>query len=124
MIKNFESIKIGSSNATKLADFYKKKVGLKQTWDAVMGEDMNVYGFGLKGIDLVLLDQPKLKGKSKEGGRISFNLEVDNIEKEFKRLKKAGVKVIEPIYHIQEYGYLATFADLDGNYFQLVKTKE
>lgn len=124
MIKNFESIKIGSLNAAKLAKFYQQKVGLKQTWDAVMGEDMNVFGFGLKGIDLVLLDQPKLKGKSKEPGRISFNLEVDNIEKEFKRLKKAGVKVIEPIYHIEDYGYMATFADPEGNQFQLVKTRE
>ncbi len=122
MIKNFESIKIGSANATKLADFYKKKVGLKQSWDAVMGEDMNVYGFGVGKIDLVILDDPKIKGKSKEGRRIMLNLEVDNIEKEFKKLKKARVKVVQKIYHIEEYGYVATFADLDGNYFQLVKT--
>lgn len=124
MIKNFESIKVGSANATKLAKFYQKKVGLKQSWDAVMGEDMNVYGFGIGKIDLVILDDPKIKGKSKEGGRIMFNLEVDNIKKEFAKLKKAGVKVVQDIYHIEEYGYVATFADLDGNHFQLVKTRK
>lgn len=124
MVKNFESIILGSANATKLADFYKKKVGLKQSWDAVMGEDSNVYGFTIGKFDLVVMDQAKVKGKSKDPSRLIFNLEVDNIEKEFAKLKKAGVKVVAKIYHIEEYGHVATFADLDGNYFQLVKTKE
>lgn len=124
MVKSFESIKIASGNATKLADFYKKKLGLKQTWDAVMGEDINVYGFTIKGIDLVILDNPKTKGKSKEGSRVVVSLEVDNIEKEFARLKRGGVKVITSIYHIEEYGYVAVFADPDGNHFQIAKTRE
>ena len=122
MVKNFESITIASQNATKLADFYKKKVGLKQSWDAVMGENANVYGFTIGKIDLVIMDHSKVKGKSKDPSRLVFNLEVGNIEKEFAKLKKAGVKVVAKIYHIQEYGYLATFEDLDGNHFQLVKT--
>ena len=123
MVKNFESVIIGSGNATKLAKFYKDKVGLKQTWDAVMGEDQNVYGFTLGRMDLVVMDHSKVKGKSKEGPRIIINFEVDNIDKDFAKLKKAGVKVIAKIYHIEDYGHVATFEDLDGNYFQLVKTK-
>ena len=107
----------------KLAKFYQEKVGLKQSWDAVMGEDTNVFGFTIGKMDLVIMDHPKVKGKSKDGARVVFNLEVDDIEKDFKKLKKAGAKVIAEIYHIQDYGYLATFADLDGNHFQLVKTK-
>jgi predicted enzyme related to lactoylglutathione lyase len=122
MVKNFESVIIGSPNATKLAKFYKDKVGLKQSWDAVMGKDQNVYGFTLGRMDLVVMDHSKVKGKSKEGPRIIINLEVDNIEKDFAKLKRAGVKVIAPIYHIEDYGHVATFEDLDGNYFQLVKT--
>lgn len=124
MVKNFESVIIGSQNATKLANFYKKKVGLKQSWDAVMGKNANVYGFSIGKIDLVIMDQSKVKGKSKDPSRLMFNLEAGNIEKEFAKLKKAGVKVVAKIHHVQEYGYLATFEDLDGNYFQLVKTKE
>ena len=124
MVKNFESIILSSQNATKLADFYKKKVGLKQTWDAVMGKNANVYGFTIGKMDLVIMDHSEVKGKSKDPSRLMFNLEVDNIEKEFAKLKKAGVKVIAKSYHIEEYGYVATFADLDGNYFQIVKTKE
>lgn len=123
MVKNFESVIIGSQNATKLANFYKKKVGLKQTWDAVMGEDQNVYGFTIGKMDLVVMDHSDVKGKNKQGARVMFNLEVDNIDKDFAKLKKAGVKVIAPIYHIEDYGHVATFEDLEGNYFQLVKTK-
>ncbi|MBI2032385.1 MAG: VOC family protein [Candidatus Levybacteria bacterium] len=124
MVKNLESLLIGSQNATKLAKFYKEKVGLKQSWDAVMGENSNVYGFTIGKMDLVIMDHSDVKGKSKDPARLMFNLEVDNIEKEFAKLKKAGVKVVAKTYHIEEYGYVATFADLDGNYFQLVKTKE
>ena len=123
MVKNFESVIIGTQNATKLADFYKKKVGLKQSWDAVMGKNSNVYGFTIGKIDLVIMDHSDVKGKNKDSARVMFNLEVDSIEKDFAKLKKAGVEVIAKIYHIQEYGYVATLADLDGNYFQLVKTK-
>lgn len=123
MVKNFESIIIGSGNATKLAKFYKDKVGLKQSWDAVMGEDQNVYGFTIGKMDLVVMDHSKIKGKSKHGARVMFNLEVDNLDKDFAKLKKSGVKVIAKIYHIEDWGHVATFEDLDGNHFQLVKTK-
>jgi len=39
------------------------------------------------------------------------------------RLEKVGVKKIQDIYHVEGYGYIATFEDIDGNYFQLVQTK-
>jgi len=124
MIKGFESIIISSQNATKLAEFYREAVGLKQTWDAVMGEEQKVYGFSLNGVDLVIMDHSDVKGKSQDPARAMFNLEVDDIEKEFAKLKEAGVKIVAPIYHIEDYGHVATFEDLDGNYFQLVRTKE
>ena len=53
-----------------------------------------------------------------------INLEVDDIEKEVERLKKAKVKLIQDIYHIEDYGKIATFEDIDGNYFQLVQVRE
>jgi predicted enzyme related to lactoylglutathione lyase len=52
-----------------------------------------------------------------------FNLEVDDIEKEVKRLKKAKVKVIADTYHVPDYGLIATFQDPDGNYFQFVQVR-
>lgn len=126
MIKGLEAILIGSQNATKLAKFYREVVGLKQTMSFELGEKgESGYSFEMKGsASIVVMDHSKVKGKSKDPSRIMFNLEVDDIEKEVSRLKKAKVKLVQDIYHIEDYGKIATFEDLDGNYFQLVKTRE
>lgn len=125
MIKGIEGVLIGSKSAKKLADFYKKIVGLKLTFEAVMGDDNEeAYLFEMKGCSLYINDHSKVKGKNVNPQRIIFNLEVDNIEKEVKRLDRAHVKKIKDIYHIEGYGKIATFEDVDGNYFQLVKTRE
>ncbi len=126
MILGIESILIGSQNAKKLGKFYKDVLGLKSTEEMEFGED-NSYGIGFdlgKGTGLFIMDHSKVKGKSKLPDRVMFNLEVDDIEKEIKRLKKEKVKVVADIYHVENYGYVATLADPDGNYFQLVKTRE
>ena len=126
MILGIESILIGSSDAKKLGKFYKDVLGLKSTEEMEFGED-NSYGIGFdlgKGAGLFIMDHSKVKGKSKLPDRIMFNLEVDNIEKEIKRLKKEKVKIVADIYHVENYGMIATLEDPDGNYFQLVKTRE
>lgn len=125
MILGIESILIGSENAKKLGKFYKDVLGLKSTEEMEFGEDNSyLIGFSLgKGAGLFIMDHSKVKGKSKLPDRVMFNLEVDNIEKEVKRLKKAKVKIVADIYHVENYGYIATLADPDGNYFQLVKTR-
>ena len=74
-------------------------------------------------VGLYILDHSKAKGQSKEPFRVMFNLEVDDIEKEVKRLKGAKVKLITGIYHVPDYGLIATFADPEGNYFQFVQTR-
>ena len=125
MIRGIESIMLFSENAKKLGNFYREVVGLKQTMEAEMGEgDENYFGFKIgKGPELGIMDHSKVKGKNKNPERIIFNLEVDNIKKEAKRLTTAKAKKVQDIYHIEGYGYIATFADVDGNYFQLVQVK-
>ena len=39
------------------------------------------------------------------------------------KLKKLKVKLVAYTYHIEGYGQVATFADIDGNIFQLVQVK-
>ena len=124
MIKSIEGILVGSDNAKKLADFYKNKVGLELTMEAEVGEkNEGLYIFEMKGCSLYIMDHSQVKGKNKMPGRFIFNLQVDNIEKEFTRLVKAGVKKVAEIYHVEDYGHVATFEDVEGNYFQIVKTK-
>ncbi|OGK25165.1 hypothetical protein A3A46_00615 [Candidatus Roizmanbacteria bacterium RIFCSPLOWO2_01_FULL_37_13] len=124
MIKGMESVLLFSQNAKKLADFYKEKVGLKVTNEFMMGEKDEVYEFKMKqGTPLYVIDHSKIKGKNKTPERMMINLEVDDIEKEVKRLTKARVKKTQDIYHVEGYGYIATFEDLDGNFFQLVQVR-
>ena len=124
MIIGLEAVILSSQNAKALADFYEKKVGLK------VGEEMEIgdkgekgYDFELSGGNLYILDHSDIKGKSKEPSRVMFNLEVEDIEKEAQRLKDEGVKVVADVYHVEEYGLIATFEDLDGNYFQFVQVR-
>lgn len=125
MIKRVEGITIFSQSASKLAKFYQQKVGLKITFEAVMGEnDEELYTFEMKqGSILYIVDHSKVKSKNKNPERMIINFEVGNIKEDVKRIEEADVKKIQDIYHVEEYGYIATFEDIDGNYFQLVQTK-
>lgn len=126
MIRGTESILIGSGNAKKLALFYQKKVGMKLTLEADMGEKgEKLFGFDVKGrAGIYIIDHSKVKGKNKNPERFIINIEVHNIEKEVKRLRNQKVRVIQDVYHVEEYGKVATFEDPEGNYFQFVQVKE
>src|SRR3989344_1600147 len=124
MIRGLESVLLFSQNPRKLARFYRDTVGLKITAEMEMGDQgEEMFEFGMKGCSLFIGPHSKVKGKRKEPERMMFNLEVSDIEKAVKDLKKKKVKVVQDLYHIEDYGFVATFADLDGNYFQLVKTR-
>lgn len=125
MIRGLESLGLFSENAKRLAAFYKDKVGLKVKLEAEFGEKgEELYEMDVgKGSTLYIMDHSKVKGKNKQPDRIIFNLEVDDIEKEVKRLVRAKVKKIQDIYHVEGYGYIATFEDVDGNYFQFAQVK-
>ena len=123
MIKGLDGILLGSANATKLADFYRDTVGLTQTMEFEMGEGNNGFGFDLGSTTLVILDHSDVKGKNTNPERFMLNLEVSDIEKEVARLDKLKVKKKQDIYHIEDYGLIATFIDPDGNFFQLVQVR-
>jgi predicted enzyme related to lactoylglutathione lyase len=123
MINGIESVTFYSEDAKRLADFYKEKVGLKVTLEAEMGEGQEVYEFSLGDSLFRVIDHPKIKGQTQEPERVQVYFEVDDIEKEEERLVGAGVKKIEDIHHIEGYGYVATFEDADGNYFQVVQVR-
>jgi len=121
MISKIESVTIYSADAKKLADFYKEKVGLEVTMEAEMGGGLDVFEFGLGESVLRVIDNPKVKESG--DGRVIFSLEVDDIEKEAEKLAGAEVKKTEDVHHIEEYGYVVTFEDADGNSFQLVQIR-
>ncbi len=125
MVKGLDSIMLNSGDAKKLAEFYEKKVGLEKGEAFDMGDDGgSYYSFNVKPVSFGIADHSEVKGKTKEGKRILLNFEVDDIDEDVKRLTDNDVKVVQEKYHIEGYGYIATFEDLDGNYFQLVQVRE
>lgn len=125
MIKNIESVTLFSQNAKKLADFYRTKVELKVTIEAEMGDKgEELYGFEFgKSSGFYIVDHSKVKGKNKNPERMIINFEVDDIKKEVKRLDGLKIKKTQDIYHVESYGWIATFEDIDGNFFQLVQIR-
>lgn len=125
MIRGLEALNLFTSSAKKLAAFYRDKVGLKVAFEGMMGENDEIYQMKLgKGPSLYIIDHSKVKGKNKNPDMIIFNIEVDDIKKEVARLKRAKVKQIQPTYHVEGYGWISTFADVDGNYFQFVQVRQ
>ncbi len=125
MIKGLDSIMLNSGDAKMLAEFYEKKVGLEKGEEFEMGDKGESYfSFNVKPVGFGIADHSQVKGKTKEGKRILLNFEVDDIDEEVKKLMNNDVKVVQGKYHIEGYGWIATFEDPDGNYFQLVQVKE
>jgi len=111
---NLNSIMIGSANTKALADFY-EKVFAKP---ADMSEE-GWHGWLVGSCFFAVGKHSEVKGKAKEPARMMFNIETKEIKKEFERIKKSGATVIKAPYEMGG-GWIATFADPDGNYFQLM----
>lgn len=122
MIKKLDTVLLSSQDSTKLAKFYREVVGLKQGMEFEM-EDGKM-GYGFEEAQLFINPHSEVKGKNQNPERFILNFEVDDIEKEVEKIKKAGAKQTQDIYHIEGYGLISTFEDIDGNFFQLVQTKE
>lgn len=124
LIRRIEGILLSSANARKLAKFY-QSIGVKigQEWE--MGDEAEPF-FEMKlpkGSGFYIGPHSKVKGKAKDPHRIILNFEVDNVKVMVKKLKSLKVKLVADVYHIENYGWVATFADIDGNLFQLAQTR-
>lgn len=111
------SILLFSQNPKKLTDFYAKVFEKKPDWD-----DGGYYGFMAGNLMLTIGPHDKVKGKSSQPERFMFNFDSDDVKGEFKRIKELGAQVIAKPYEPSEMSdiLIATFADPDGNYFQLM----
>jgi len=125
MIRSLEAVTLSTSRDSfkKIVEFYRDTLGLKLDSEAEMGEEDQFAGFKIGEANLYVMSHAETHGESHEPQRFMVNIEVDDIEKEEKRLKDSSVKQIEPVYHIEGYGHLSTFADPDGNYFQIVQVR-
>lgn len=111
---NLNSIMIGSADPKCLAEFYAKVLGKA----ADMAED-KWYGWQVGGAFLSIGEHSEVKGVAKEPQRMMFNFETKEVKEEFERIRSVGATVIKEPYEMQGM-WIATFADPEGNYFQLM----
>lgn len=98
-----------------LGEFYEKVFGKKPD----MHED-TWYGWSAGNTFFSVGEHSETKGKSKNPERIILNFETKEVKEEFERIKKiAGAEVVKEPYEMQG-AWIATLADPDGNYFQLM----
>jgi|SRR5215207_1218997 len=112
---NLSSILIGTAQPQVLADFYAKVFARP----ADMSEG-GYSGWQVGNCFLTIGEHSEVQGKAKEPARIILNLETKAVQAEFERLKKLGVTVIKEPYGMEEEGWIATLADPDGNFIQLM----
>jgi predicted enzyme related to lactoylglutathione lyase len=117
---NLNSVMIGTKQLKALAAFYEKVLGKPAE---MVDEQYGFYGWQAGASYFSLLDHSEMTGGTKDPGRIMFNFETTQVKEEFERIKAAGGKVIKEPYEM-EGGWIATLADPDGNYFQLVTPME
>jgi predicted enzyme related to lactoylglutathione lyase len=110
---NLNSIMIGTAQASVLAAFYEKVFG--RPADMVEGD---WYMWQVGSCALSIGTHSEVTGQAKEPQRIIMNLETKQVKEEFERLK-SSVTVIKEPYEMGG-GWIATFADPDGNYVQLM----
>jgi len=118
---NLKSVMIGSSNPKELAKFYEMLIGKP----AEYAED-DWFGWHLDGLSLNIGFHSEVESGAKDPKRLILNFETSDVKAEFERLKTGGAIVIAKPYEMEEGngGWIATMADIDGNYFQLMSPWE
>lgn len=113
---NFNSVMLSTENLDKLADFYGKVFDKKPDM-----EDEGYKGFMVGTAFFSIGFHDKIHGKSPNPDRILFNFEAKDVKGEFERVSKIdGAEVVKAPYEPGEGYWVATLADPDGNYFQIV----
>ncbi len=116
---NFNSILIGSEDPQRLADYYTKLFGEPQMSDG------GYTGWQIGGGFVTVGPHSEVNGKNVHPGRLIWNIETTDVKGEFDRLVAAGATVVrEPYGFEQMEGQIATLADPDDNYFQLMSPME
>lgn len=115
---NLNSIMVGSMQPKVLAAFYEKVFGKKPDM-----EDGGYSGWMVGSCFFTVGEHSEAEGKSKQPARIMFNFETSEVKEEFERIKGLGAEVIKEPYQMGE-AWIATLADPDGNYFQLMSPWE
>jgi predicted enzyme related to lactoylglutathione lyase len=112
---NLNSILVGTDNVERLTEYYTRVLGAPTMSDG--GFATWVVGSG----GLTIGAHSEVHGTNDQPGRLIWNLESEDVEADFARMRDAGAIVVREPYQFEgSVAWIATLADPDGNYFQLV----
>lgn len=113
---NFNNILIGTDNPQRLFDYYTKLLGEPTYKD----DSYSSWQIGTGTVSIG--PHSEVHGKNQQPGRLLWNIESNDVQGEFDRMKAAGAIVIREPYSFDQMPnvWIATLADPDDNYFQLM----
>jgi len=114
----FNSVMIGSEHPEALGEFY---AGVFDR-PADMKEG-GWYGWKFGATWLSIGEHSEVKGSAAEPQRVILNLETREVQSEFERIKATGARAVKEPYELEGM-WIATLADPDGNYVQLMSPWE
>jgi len=119
-VLNFNSILLSSGSPTELSAFYASILGPP----AYEGGGYSSFAAGSGYITVGPHD--RVSGRNANPERILLNFEAADVQAEFERIRGLGARVVATPYQMDEMagGWIATFADPDGNYFQVMSLFE
>jgi len=111
------SLLLFSEAPKKLVDFYRQVLARETKW-----QEGEFSGFEVGACALVIGPHSAVHGRNQNPERTMFNFETNDVKGEFERMKRLGAKMIAEPYHMgdDQDHLIATLADPDGNYFQLM----
>lgn len=110
------SILIGTTQLQALASFYEAILG--RPADMVSSEE-GFFGWKFGDVFLAIFTHSEMAGMAKDPGRVMINYETEQVSEDYARLQTLGAVAVHAPYE-SGGGWLATLADPDGNYFQLL----
>jgi predicted enzyme related to lactoylglutathione lyase len=113
---NLNSVMIGTKQLQTLGNFYEQVIGRPAD---MVDRETGFFGWQVGSAYLSVLEHSEMGGNTKDPGRVMINFETQQVKEEFERIRALGGVVIKAPYEMGG-GWIATLADPDGNYFQLV----
>ncbi len=112
----FHSIMIGTTQLQTMAIFYEQVFG--KPADMVNSSE-GFFSWKFGDVAVAVFKHSEMGGSAKDPGRVMLNYETAQVQEEFERIRNLGGRVVQEPYPMGG-GWVATVADPEGNYFQLI----
>ena len=114
------AVNIGSDQPERLSDYYKK------LFNEPLIEQGGYTSWLIDGNMITVGPHDEVTGKNPQPGRVVWSLLSSDVEADYERYVAAGASVVRELYQDADAPqfWIATFADPDDNYFQIVQQKQ